>query len=304
MLDPKYVTFIEVVKSGSFTKAADKLCLTQPAVSNQIKAIENEFEVKIFDRKMRALTLTPEGEILYKYAQRMETLTENAHRAIKDSLKEVRLLSVGLTHTSKENYAPHVLARFCNENPDTHIKIFIDGIKNIYKRLKIYEIDLAIIDGNYSDDNFLAVLLDVDYLCLAVATTHPFARLKSVSLGQLKKEPFILRPVKSNSRTLFENHLISRGENIDSFNVIMEVDSITTIKELVARGLGVTIIAYSAVKADVMKGNLSVIPVENLSMPREINLVYHKDFEHKEILNEIYRIYQEEKNLAGEGRLT
>ena len=82
------------------------------------------------------------------------------------------------------------------------------------------------------------------------------------------------------------------------------VDSITTIKELVARGLGVTIIAYSAVKADVMKGNLSVIPVENLSMPREINLVYHKDFEHKEILNEIYRIYQEEKNLAGEGRLT
>ena len=75
MLDPKYVTFIEVVKSGSFTKAADKLCLTQPAVSNQIKAIENEFEVKIFDRKMRALTLTPEGEILYKYAQRMEMLS-------------------------------------------------------------------------------------------------------------------------------------------------------------------------------------------------------------------------------------
>lgn len=82
-----------------------------------------------------------------------------------------------------------MLARFCNENPDTHIKIFIDGIKNIYKRLKIYEIDLAIIDGNYSDDNFLSVLLDVDYLCLAVATTHPFARLKSVSLGQLKKNP-------------------------------------------------------------------------------------------------------------------
>ena len=186
-------------------------------------------------------------------------------------------------------------------NGDGFADSFADIDGEIYFNLRLRGMD---IDGNYSDDNFLSVLLDVDYLCLAVATTHPFARLNSVSLGQLKKEPFILRPVKSNSRTLFENHLISRGENIDSFNVIMEVDSITTIKELVARGLGVTIIAYSAVKADVMKGNLSVIPVENLSMPREINLVYHKDFEHKEILNEIYRIYQEEKNLAGEGRLT
>lgn len=100
-----------------------------------------------------------------------------------------------------------------------------------------------------------------------------------------------MRSSNTGTRTLFENHLLSHSENIKNFNIIIEVDNITTIKEFVASNLGVTIMAHSACKTEEAAGDLVIVPIQELNMTREINSVFNNDFGHIEVLEEIRNIY-------------
>lgn len=124
-----------------------------------------------------------------------------------------------------------------------------------------------------------------------VSPRHPFARRQSVELSELKGEKLILRPVGAGTRMLFDTYLQSNLETIKNFNVMMELDNITMIKELVSRDLGVSIIARSACRDEVRRGELAIVPIENARMVREIHMVYQRDFGHMEILEDFKRIY-------------
>ena len=125
----------------------------------------------------------------------------------------------------------------------------------------------------------------------AVAAFEKGIALSKACMDELKKENLILRLPGAGTRTLFENNLNSNNETIDDFNVIMEVDNISIIKELVKNNFGVSVLAHSTCLNEIKKKKFSVIPVENLSITREINLIYHQDFEYTDILNEITRLY-------------
>lgn len=157
--------------------------------------------------------------------------------------------------------------------------------------LSLYQLDLIIVEGAIQSESYVNVLLDTDFLCLAVSPQHPFATRTAVTLQELKRERFILRTQSAGTRTLFEEALLRQGENIRDFNIVIETDNITTIKELVSAGLGVTVMAHSACRQEERAGKLSLVPVENMNMPREINIVHRKDFEHAEILRDILAIY-------------
>ena len=112
-----------------------------------------------------------------------------------------------------------------------------------------------------------------------------------VTVEELKKERMILRLPNSGTRNLFVSNIESRGLSLDDFNVILEVDNIATIKDLVRRGYGVSILARSACMDELKKGKLTALPVENLSMIREVNILYHQTFRNMDVLREIVRIY-------------
>ncbi len=291
MLDSKIITLLALVSEGSYTKAAKSLSLTQPAVSHHIKLLEQEYGIKIFYSDKKKLTATPDGEILIKYSRRAFALAENTIKALEDNRRQVKSLAIGITPTAEENLVPYVFASYCNKNPKVHINIVTNNINIIYDMLKSYELDLAIIEGRITDERFTSILLDTDYLCLAVSPQHKFAKKKSVHLLELKKENFILRQPNAGTRTLFENHLISHSENIKNFNVIMELDNVALIKDLVSSNLGITIISHKSCREEIASGKLVIIPIENLMMPREINMVYPKDFRHREILEDIQKAY-------------
>ena len=160
-------------------------------------------------------------------------------------------------------------------------------------KLKSYEIDLAIVEGRITDPNFNSVMLDTDSLILAVSNKNPLSKKSMVTLNELKKENLILRLPDSGTRNLFISHLESNNVSLDEFNVILEVDNVATIKDLVRRDFGVSILARSACANELKKGKMAGLPIENLSMTREINMVYHKDFEHTDLLQNIMRIYNE-----------
>lgn len=292
MFDAKVNTLLAVIEAGSYTKAAHKLNLTQPAVSHQIHMLESEFDIKIFYRVKNKLKLTPQGKILVQYARRAAAVYANAYQAIEDSKTATGHLNVGITPTAGETIIPQVLATFCNENPGIHINIGVNTIQKIYTRLKAYELDFAVVEGAVGDDALITTTLDTDFLCLAVSPMHRLSRAKTVSLKEIRHEKLILRSRSAGTRQLFEKHLGARDMDLSEFNVMMELDNVSMIKELVSMDLGITIIAKSACREESANGRLSIIPIENSTMVRQIDMVCQKDFIHPQLIDNIRLIYE------------
>ncbi len=292
MMDPKLETLLAVADTLNFTQAAKRLSMTQPAVSQHIKQLERELGIAIFLRENKGISLSDEGKIAVKYARRIAALYENLSRDIDDAKHSVKRLVIGVTPTAENNIISQILAMYCSEHPDIHITIISDTIKNLYDKLKSYEINIAIIEGNIVDKSYHSILLDTDCLILAVGSENPLSKKSIVTLNELKKEKLILRLPNSGTRTLFESTLLSKSESLKSFNVILEVDNNATIKDLVKNNFGVSIISRNACLEDVKKNKFKILPIENISMIREINIVYHHDFEHVDILNDIVELYR------------
>lgn len=293
MLGAKMETLLAVVEHKNFTRAAEALSLTQPAVSHHISQLEEELGATLFVRGKSGLKLTPQGEIAVKYARRMKALDKKLHRELINSEKSITNLRIGITHTAESNLTTQVLANCANEHSGLSITIATDTIKNLYEMLENYEIDLAIVDGSPTGSTFSSLMLDTDYLVCVMAVTHPLATHAMVTLNELKGEQMILRLPSSATRTLFESTLESINDSIENFNVTIEVDNIATIKDLVRKELGVSILPKSACMDELGKGKLAALPIENLSMVRETRIVYNKDFSHFDILQEITKTYQE-----------
>ena len=292
MLSNKLYTFLEVAESASASIAAKKLNLTQPAVSQQLRALEQELGTKLYVRSEKGIILTNTGEIAFKYANRIANLYKSMQEELKNEKSQSHKLVIGVTQTIEFSIVSEILAEFCTQNKGTHIKIISDTIKNLYTKLKLYEVDLIIVNGNASLDNrFNRILLSTDYLVYVVGKDDPLANKSMISMSKLREQSLILRTKGSSTRELFEACLESLNDNIMNYNVIMEVDNIAAIKSLVANGFGSSVLSHSVCTQEIKKGKLVVVPIENLSIVREINIVYHKDFEYTDQIDQIRSIY-------------
>ena len=296
MLDPKLETFITVAELKNFTKAAQALNLTQPAVSNHINQLEKEYNAKLFMRKKKDFTLTNEGKIALTYARRLKALHDKMIQKIADEQTSSSHIKIGITHTSENNNITEVLAQYANQMHNITITIITDSINNLYDMLENYQLDIAIVDGKKQSGKLNYLMLDTDYLVCVLSSQHPLAKNSSISLNQLKKENMILRLPSSSTRSLFEATLISINESIDNFNVLLEVDNVSTIKQLVMNNFGVSILPQSVCTKDVKKGKIKTLPIENLSMTRQMNIAYNKDFANIDVLNDIVTLYRTSQN--------
>ena len=293
MLDNRVYSLLKVYECGSFVAAARELNVTQPAVSQHVKALEEELNVTIFDRGKGKLVLTKEGDEIVKCAQKLAGIYASLRQSLSDGAAQVTRLTIGVTHTAESNPIAEALASYGSRNPRINIKMITDSINNLYTMLKSYEIDLAIVEGRTNDPGLRYMMLDTDYLVLAVSPDHPFAKKGMVTLNELKRERMILRLPNSGTRNLFVAHLESNNMSISDFDVILEVDNIATIKDLIRRDFGVSILARSACLDELKKGKIVTLPVENLSMMREINIAYRSDFKQFDLLRDLVNCYNE-----------
>lgn len=285
-------TLLAVAEHGNFTRAAEKLAMTQPAVSHHIKQLETEIGAPIFIRSKDGLKLTKQGEIALKYARRLKSLNEKMYTEISNSERCVSVLRVGITHTSESNRTAESLAKYSNRNSGIKIILFTDTINNLYDMLENYEIDIAIVDGAYSNPSFSSTILDTDYLMCIISNNNPLAKKGVVTLNSLRKQKMILRTPASATRILFESALENNNVSVTEFDITLEVDNIATIKDLIRKNLGVSILPRSACMDELNKGKLTALPIENLSMVRETRIIYNKDFSHMDVLDGIMKIYR------------
>ena len=293
MLDNKLLSLVAVYECGSFVGAAKRLSVTQPAVSQHIKALETELGVVIFDRVGGKLIVTKQGERVIRCAQKMIGLSNVLKQELSDGRYLRDRLTIGVTHTAESNPIAAALAKYCAENEGVSIKLITEPIKNLYEMLKTYELDMAVVEGRKPDPSLKFILLDTDYLVLAVPAGHPLAKKNLVTLAELRRERLILRLPNSGTRSLFKAHLESNNMNVSDFNVILELDNVATIKDLIRRDFGVSILPKSVCLDEIKRGEIAVLPVENLSMVREMNLACRSDFTETDILHDIVNAYNE-----------
>ncbi len=298
MIDQKLHTFLTVIREGSYSKAAARLNMTQPAISHQIRQLEEEYAIKIFYFESRKMKLTKEGSLLEKYARKGLILEQAFQKELKSYKAGNRPFQIGLTPTAEDNLVPAVIARYCAAHENVRVSIITDTIKRIYEKLSTRSLDFAIIEGSLSDSDLERRLLSVNYLCLVVSPKHPYAGRDSVTLEDLKQIPLIMRPHSAGTRQLFEECLLANREKLKHFSIIMEIDNVSTLKALVMSNLGASVMAHSSCITESRHGQLKMIPIQDFDAHREINLVYHRDFGCPPIIDELCSIYEETQKTA------
>lgn len=291
MIDVRLLTLITVADEKNFTKAAEKLCLTQPAVSHHIKDLEEELNTQLLIRKKGDVILTPSGEVVLNYAKRFLAMYEKVRQEIKDTNKKISL-KIGITHTAESNKTTEVIGNLLNNHSDLSMSIISGSTPDLFKMVENYEIDFAIVDQKQSN-NLHYLPLDTDTLVCVINPDSHLINNNEITLDELKEEKLILRLPTSSTRILFDSALKSINESINNFNVILELDNVATIKELIRRNVGISILSKSTCMYEVQKNKLAILPIKNLSLQRNIYFVYYDHFQHIDLLNELKDIYNQ-----------
>ncbi len=291
MLDIKLDTLLAVYELKSFTKAATKLNLTQPAVSNHIRMLENEIGHSLCIRAKGEVIFTSEGEIAVSYAKRFKSIYMDMCEEIAVRQKSPSILKIGVTRALESDPdIANTIGQYITDNTNTNLKIISGTTSNLYEALKNYELDFIIVDEPLPDNSqFASRILDTDDLLCFVCAQNPLALKDSITLQELKKEPMIMWLPSSANRILFEAALEEIHDSLDNFNIILETDSLSTIKLLVSKDAGVSIFP-SRLTTNRIK--YTGIPIENIDMKRIVNLIYRKEFSRKNILDEFSQTYK------------
>lgn len=291
MLDAKIATLLAVAETLNYTKAAQILSLTQPAVSQHIRQLESEYNILIFRRGEKPLALTDEGKLLVQYARKLKNLHERMLHEIEDEKRRVSLLSVGMTPTSVSSNMARLFAQYAGQSRRAKVHIVTADSKSLQKMLKSYDIDIAVMEDNVSESEFYGASIETDQLFLAVSPGNTLSRKSVVTLEDLKRQKLILRSKESGTRTVFENQIRVLFEAMDSFDVTMELDSNEAIKALVKENFGVSILSGRSCQEEQKAGELVLLPVENKRMIREVNLVCLRDAGHMATVQELEKLY-------------
>ena len=291
MLDQKLKTLIAVAEEKSFTKASLKLSLTQPAVSHQIQLLEVEYNFKIINRGKKEITLTREGEVIVNFAKKFKAMEEQMIGELHNLSIKIKM---GITHTAESNAITEIVARFTKLNPTVSIIIITDTTPNLYKMVENYELDFAWVDSKITEANINWFPLDTDYLVCVLNNDNPLTKKEVITLNDLKKERLILRLKSSTTRKIFEASLEAINDSINNYNVVLEVDNIATIKDLIRKDFGISILSKSACMDEVTKKKLTILPIKDLSMERQNYVIYSNFSNNLSIIEQIVKSYQDE----------
>lgn len=275
MIDPKITTFIWAAKLNSFTKAAQMLNLTQPAVTQHIKQLEGHYKVNLFNKVGRQIHLTEEGELLFEYAKEIEANSLFIERTLHNKSALNKRYNVGTTLTIGEFVLPHILGQYKIRHENIDVIVHVYNTDENLKRLTSGELDLSIVEGLFDKSRFKYKKMRDDELVLVASPASTFARKGKVSLEDVAYSgKLILRENGSGTRRVFENKMTEIGLSLADLKVYMEVGSIGAIKSLVQANLGYTVVSREAVKKEVREGLLVVVPIQGIKIMREFNFIF------------------------------
>ena len=266
--------FCAVAKHMSFSMAAEELFITQPAVSQQVKALERQLNVKLFERVGHKLFLTEAGEAVLPHAQALLTARAEMEQTLAILRGSSRgRLALGANTTGGMYVAPAIVRSFRDVSPEVEATLQIETTTRILDRVMQNMIDVAIVTGPVEDGRFAIRDLCEDEVQLIVSPSHPFAERASVSPAEVAGEDFAVPEPGSRTRMLIEQAFHDRGHRL---RVTMQLPGTEAVKKAVEANLAVAMVSRYSIAREVAFGALARVPIDGLLLERPIHILHRK----------------------------
>jgi DNA-binding transcriptional LysR family regulator len=284
MADRRLQVFHAVAKHLSFTKAAETLFMTQPAVTFQIKQLEEHLNTRLFDRAQGRISLTPAGQVAFDYAERIIALSSELDKRLKEmSGQAAGPLLIGASMTIGEYVLPRLIGTFKARYPAVLPTLFVGNSEAVQERVAERTLDLGFIEGDSHLASLASEVCCDDELHIVCAPGHPFAKEAFALPAMLAQHPYIGREAGSGTRAVIDRYLQSAGVPPDSLDTVVELGSPEAIKGLVATGLGFAIMSRVIVAKELALGELVQVRLRP-ALLRKFSAVYPKERFHSKLV--------------------
>ncbi len=275
MLNFRLKVFSAVAKHLSFRRAAEQLYLSQPAVSLQIKALEEEAGLQLFDRSGSHISLTPAGNTLLRYVEKLDKLAAEAESALASFRGQVQgRLAIGASLTIAQYVLPRLLGQFLRQNPHLEVGVTTRNTEGVVEDVVEQRSALGLIEGPARRRDVTVEPVLEDELVVIAPPAHEWVEQREIEVEQLRSVPFLLREQGSGSRLVAELALRKVGLRPRDLHVILEFDMTEAIKSGVEAGLGIGIVSRWTVRKELELGTLRTVTVRGLRMRRNFSAIY------------------------------
>jgi DNA-binding transcriptional LysR family regulator len=263
--------FTAVAEHMSFSRAAEALYISQPAVSKAVKELENQLGQPLFERGAGKLSLTEAGSLLAERGRAILAIERSAEEDLQ-ALRTLQhgVLRIGASTTIATYLLPPLIAAFLRQYPGVDLRLTIQNTLSILSLLLEYQIDVALVEGPVADERTVSEPWRVDELVVIVAPGHPFVKRagrQGIPVSLLAEELFLVREPGSGTRQVAEQALAERGVELKH---TVELGSLEAIKQAVAAGLGLAIISGATIADELALGKLTTLSVEGLEIRRTL----------------------------------
>ena len=267
--------FLQVIAEGSFSKAADTVGRTQPAVSIAIRRLEEEVGAPLFDRSQKTPTLTEAGVVIQDYARRILSLRDDARAAVSELRALKRgLVRVGANESTSLYLLPQVILSFREKHPDVKVEIYRHVSERLPREVLERNVDFAVLAFEPVDRDLESFCVLRDELSLILNPEHPLAKRKEVTVEQLGGESFLAHNVKTASR----NKVVEVfAEHHTPLNITLELATVETIKRFVQLNVGLAFVPHMCVREELERGTLASVPVKGLTYVRTLWVTHRRN---------------------------
>lgn len=279
-MDQHLEVFIKVVEKENFSKAAEELHMTQPAVSQYIRTLEQSIGTRLLERSNKYVRLNQAGEIVYHHAKEIIALYTRMQSLVDDlTNKASGPIAIGASYTFGEYILPHIIAKMKEQYPDIHPSIRIQNTKEIIELVKKHQLDIGIIEGFFEEDVLNSEVVSKDRMFIVASPRHRLVGEKGKkTFADLEEETWILREEGSGTREAAENLFRRYGFTPKK---IMEFGSTQLIKESVEAGLGISLLSSWAIKKELTNGYIGTLRVNGLPFKRNFTILTHATYQTK-----------------------
>jgi len=284
MFDYRLKVFSTVANRLSFTKAANELNISQPAVTKHIKEIENQLNTKLFNRNGTTIQLTESGKILLVYAEKVRNLYRDLEFGLSQLNKQEKgKLKIGASTTIAQYILPEILAKFNSYYKEINIELVTHNSEDISTLLKNGQIDLGIVEGESKSSYFNYEIFKPDEIVLVCKSTHPLVQ-KNFKLKDLYDIDLIVREQGSGTQEFIQNQLKKSGIDVRKLKIIMQLGSSESLKNYLLHSDAMAFLSINTVLQELKNNQLSVIDIKNFSIERDFNFITLKG-EQSELIN-------------------
>ncbi|HPE80144.1 MAG: LysR family transcriptional regulator [Sedimenticolaceae bacterium] len=297
MADRRLQVFHTVARLLSFTKAAETLHMTQPAVTFQVRQLEEYFNTRLFDRTHNRISLTEAGARVFQYSDKIFELYGEMENAVREMTGEISgSLTIGASTTIAEYMLPALLGDFRAKYPDVSIHLKVSNTDGIVSMVENNTIDLGVVEAPVSNKNLVVDECRRDNLVAIVPPGHPKADRKRITLDELLEYPFICREEGSGTREVIAEYMNTSPDCNACMNVAMELGSPEAVKGAVEAGMGISVVSNATIQKELRLGTLVAIELDP-PLERPFSFVHQKQKFRVRVMEELLefaRAYCEE----------